>query len=82
MMMAGSMLACSCGSAALIASTVVMMLAPGCRKMMSSAALLPLASPSDRTVWTESSTLATSVSVTGWPLLYDDDERRDSPRPS
>jgi hypothetical protein len=31
MMMAGSMLACSCGSA-LIASTVVMILAPGCRK--------------------------------------------------
>ena len=69
MTMVGSMLACNCGSAALIASTVVMMLAPGCRKMMSSAARLPLASPSDLTVCTESWTSATSDSRTGWPLL-------------
>ena len=65
--MVGSMLACSCGSAALIASTVVMMLAPGWRKMMSSAARLPLAMPSDLTVCTESFTVATSESRTGAP---------------
>ena len=51
------MAACSCGSAALIASTVEMMFAPGWRKMMMSAAGLPFMSPSERTVWTESVTL-------------------------
>jgi hypothetical protein len=54
MMMAGSILAASCGNAALMASTVLMMFAPGCLKMMSSAAFLPFANPVESTDWTES----------------------------
>jgi hypothetical protein len=65
----GLMLACNCGSAALIESTVVMMFAPGCRKMMSKAARLPFAKPMDLIVCTESWTLATLDRYTGWPLL-------------
>ena len=67
--MEGLMLACRRGSAALIASTVEMMLAPGWRKMMIRAAGFPFASPRERTVCTESRTSATSESRTGAPLL-------------
>ncbi len=65
--MAGLMAACNCGKAALMPSTVVMMFAPGWRKMISEAAGSPLAKPSERTVWTESVTRATSNSRTGAP---------------
>ncbi len=54
-----------------MASTVVMMLAPGCLKMISKAARRPLASPNDLTVCTESSTFATCDKSSGWPLLYE-----------
>ena len=66
--MPGFMAACSWGSAALIPSTVEMMLAPGWRKMMIRAAGLPFARPRERTVWTESVTLAMSDSRTAAPL--------------
>ena len=66
---AGLIAAWSRGSAALIASTVEMMFAPGCRKMKIRAAWLPFMSPRDRTVWTESVTLATSDNLTGAPFL-------------
>ena len=60
--------ACSEGIAALIASTVVMMLAPGCRKMIKSTDGLPFRYPACRTDCCESITSATSCSRTAPPL--------------
>src|ERR1039457_3036082 len=74
--MLGLMAAWSWGSAALIPSTVVMMFAPGWRKMMIEAAGRPFSRPRDRTVWTESVTLATSQRPTRGPPAWggeDDD---------
>jgi len=60
--------ACNCGRAALMPSTVVMMFAPGWRKMMSRTEGLPLAKPALRMSATESVTCAMSPTRTGAPL--------------
>ena len=60
----------SCGIAAFMASTVDMMLAPGWRKTMISAAGFPLARPMDRIVCTESVSLCYVREPTGAPDLY------------
>ena len=65
--MAPGIAAASRGSSARTRSTVSMMLAPGWRKMMTSTAGRPLASPALRTSSTESSTRATSPIATGRP---------------
>ena len=57
------------GSCARIRSTVIMMLAPGWRKMMIEADGLPLTRPIWRTSATESSTSPTSDNRTGRPLI-------------
>ena len=58
----------STGNCALIASTVAMMLAAGCRLMMATIDGWPLNSPVVRVSSTESLTLATSCKRTGAPL--------------
>jgi hypothetical protein len=60
--------ACSVGIIALMWSTVVMMFAPGSRKMMRSTEGLPSAKPALRISATESVTCATSPTRTGAPL--------------
>ena len=60
--------ALSCGIAARTPSIVVMMLAPGWRKMITSTAGLPTAKPRLRRSWTESWISAMSLSLTGLPL--------------
>jgi hypothetical protein len=65
----GGMSAWSCGSSAMMRSTVSMMLAPGCRKMTTMTAGLRLAFPAVRVSSTESSTRATSDSRTAAPDL-------------
>src|SRR5580692_3959211 len=57
------------GSSAVIRSTVAMMLAPGCRKMISITARLPFKYPPARMFCTESVTSATSDKRTAAPLL-------------
>ena len=67
MVMARGIAAWSSGSRRRTPSTVSMILAPGCRKITSSTAGRPFASPVVRTSSTESSTWATSLSRTGRP---------------
>ena len=65
--MAPGITARSSGRSARRRSTVAMMLAPGCRKMMRRTPGFPFAMPVVRTSSTESSTSATSASRTGRP---------------
>ena len=58
----------SCGSIAVMLSTVSIMLAFGCRVMMISTEGLPLEEPELRRSCTESTTLPRSVSLTAEPL--------------
>ena len=67
--MAPGMAALRRGISATTRSTVSMMLAPGWRKMITSTDGRPLARPRLRTSSTESTTLATSRSSTGRPLV-------------
>ena len=62
--------ALSKGSIAVTLSTVAMMLAFGCRKMMISTEGLPLDEPALRRSCTESTTCPKSVSLTAAPLRY------------
>ena len=68
------MVACSAGIAACTASTVVMILAPGWRKMSISTDGLPLRKPACRTVCWESTISATSCKRTTLPFEYFDHE--------
>ena len=68
-LIAGEIEACNWGIAAVTRSTVSMMLAPGCRKMMIKTDGVPSTIPALRTSSTESITSATSESRTAAPLL-------------
>ena len=65
---AAGMEAFSEGSASRMRSTVSMMLAPGWRKIISNTHGLPFMNPAARMFSTESSTSATSESLTAAPL--------------
>ena len=65
---AGETEAFSCGISPFTRSTILMMLAPGCRYTIITTAGLPLARPSVRAFSTESMTSPTSVSRTAAPL--------------
>ncbi|MEY9685690.1 hypothetical protein ABIF13_006464 [Bradyrhizobium elkanii] len=65
---AGETEAFSCGISPLTLSTILMMLAPGCRYTIITTAGLPLERPSVRTFSTESITSPTSVRRTAAPL--------------
>ena len=60
--------ACSCGSSALMRSTTAMMLAPGCRWMLTITAGVSFIHAAWRTFSISSTTVATSLTRTG-PLL-------------
>ena len=68
-LIAGEIEACNCGSASITRSTVSMILAPGCRKMMIMTEGVPSTIPALRTSSTESMTSATSERRTAAPLL-------------